>query len=98
MERNLLEDVKRRVLSPGPFASWKHEQSNEPRFDLSNLAGSAQEVLDYAKRLPMYAMRDDDRRCRQAAFAIMQNLYPIVEALDTDAGLYLGQAVEALKR
>jgi len=39
--------------------------------------------------------REDVRR---VAFAIMQNLYPIVEAVDTDAGQYLAQAVEALRK
>lgn len=96
---DLLREVRKRVLSPGPFARWRHEQaSNQARPDLRNLLPSARAVVAQCESLPAVvggSLREDTRR---VAFAIMQNLYPIVEAIDTDAGQYLANAVEALRK
>lgn len=94
----LLEEVRERVLSPGPFAKWKHEASNQARPYLSNLMGSAQTALAHCQDLPGYVGADAREDVRRIAFAVMQNLYPIVEAIDTDAGQYLAQATEALRK
>lgn len=94
----LLKEVHRRVTAPGPFAQWKHEVSNQARADLVNLLPSARAVAAQCESLPAVvggALREDTRR---VAFAIMQNLYPIVEAIDTDSGQYLANAVEALRK
>ena len=95
---DLLKEVRSRVLAPGPFARWRHEASNQARADLRNLLDSAQAVEAQCKDLPMEAARDSREGVRRVAFAIMQNLYPLVEAIDTDAGQYLAQAVEALRK
>jgi hypothetical protein len=95
---HLIKEVKRRVLAPGPFAQWKHEASNQARPDLANLLPSARAGTAQCESLVAVVgggLREDTRR---VAFAIMQNLHPIVEAIDTDAGLYLGNAVEALRK
>lgn len=95
---HLLKEVKRRVLAPGPFARWKHEGSNQGRADLANLLPSARAVSAQCDSLVAVVgggLREDTRR---VAFAVMQNLYPIVEAIDTDAGQYLANAVEALRK
>ncbi len=94
----LLEEVRSRVLSPGPFARWKHEASNQARPVLPNLIDSARAVQTQCRDLGRAVAADSRGRTRLVAFAIMQNLYPIVEAIDTDAGQYLGQAVEALRK
>ena len=92
--RKLLEEVRGRVLAPGPFASWRHEASNQARPDLpGNHQGRKQQ-----QRLPMYVEAASRENVRRVAFAVMQNLYPIVEAIDTDAGQYLAQATEALRK
>lgn len=97
--KSLLEQTRERVLAEGPFRTWRHEQSpNQARLDLRTLEGEARAILAHCKDLQGFVgldMRDDVRR---VAFAVMQNLYPIVEAIDTDAGLYLAQAVEALRK
>jgi len=95
---DLLKEVRSRVLAPGPFAQWHHEASNQARPVLRNLLDSAQAVVAQCRNLPMAAARDDRGETRRVAFAIMQNLYPIVEAIDTDAGQYLAQATEALRK
>lgn len=95
---NLLKEVRDRVLAPGPFARWKHEASNQARPDLRNLQGSALTALEYCKDLPFLVMGDRREDVRRVVFAVMQNLYPIVEAIDTDAGQYLANAVEALRK
>jgi len=95
---HLLEATRDLVRSAGPFARWRHEASNQARPDLGNLLPSARAVAAQCESLPAVvggALRDDTRR---VAFAIMQNLYPIVEAIDTDAGQYLANAVEALRK
>lgn len=94
----LLKEVRSRVLAPGPFASWKHEASNQARPDLRNLSGSAAAVVASCEDLPMYVNADSRENTRRVAFSIMQRLYPIVEAIDTDAGQYLANAVEALRK
>ena len=86
------------MLAPGPFASWRHEASNQARPDLRNLAGSAAAVVAQCEDLPMYVEAASRENVRRVAFAVMQNLYPIVEAIDTDAGQYLAQATEALRK
>lgn len=96
--RDLLEEVRGLVNSPGPFARWRHEAANQARADLRNLYGSAQAVAAQCRDLPLVVMADSRERTRLVAFAIMQNLYPIVEAIDTDAGAYLAQATEALRK
>lgn len=97
--KSLLTEVRDRTLAAGPFRHWRHEQApNQARADLRDLEPLSRAVVAQCKDLPGFVgldMRDDVRR---VAFAIMQNLYPIVEALDTDAGLYLAQAVEALRK
>jgi len=95
---DLLEETRQRVLSPGPCAGWKHEASNQARPNLRNLTDSAAAVVAQCQDLPMYVSADSREDARRCAFAIMQNLYPIVEAIDTDSGQYLGNAVEALRK
>lgn len=95
---DLLKEVRTRVLAPGPFARWRHEASNQARPDLSNLFGSAQAVVAQCRDLPSAVGSGLREETRFVAFAIMQNLYPIVEAIDTDAGQYLANAVEALRK
>lgn len=97
--KSLLEEVRERTLAEGAFRRWKHEQApNQARSDLRNLEGEAQAVLAHCQDLPGFVGLDMREDVRRVAFAVMQNLYPIVEALDTDAGLYLAQAVEALRK
>lgn len=93
-----LNEVRDRVLAPGPFARWRHEASNQARPDLRNLLDSAKAVVAQCQDLPATVATDQAERARLVAFAIMQNLYPIVEAIDTDAGQYLANAVEALRK
>jgi hypothetical protein len=93
-----LEDLRERVVAAGAFRNWKHEASSQAAFDLRNLAPSASGVVEHAKALIHGINVDGDRAVRFAVFGILQNLYPIVEALDDQAGLYLGQAVEQLRR
>jgi len=95
---DLLKEVRSRVLSPGPFAQWRHEASNQARSDLRNLFGEAQTVVAQCRDLPGFVAMDMREDTRRVAFAIMQNLYLIVEAIDTDAGQYLAQATEALRK
>jgi len=95
---DLLKEVRRRVLAPGPFARWKHEASNQARPDLRNLLPSARAVAAQCETLPAVVGGDLREDTRRVAFAVMQNLYPIVEAIDTDAGQYLAQATEALRK
>lgn len=95
---SFLEELREGVLSPGPFARWKHEQANQARPVLSNLLDSARAVQAQCRNLSGAVAMDSRERTRLVAFAIMQNLYPIVEAIDTDAGQYLGNAVEALRK
>jgi hypothetical protein len=95
---SLLEETRRRVLSEGPFRQWRHEGANFGAPDLTNLTEPAEIVYQQAIKLMEAAEQDDHQGARGAAFTIIQNLFPIVEALDTDAGLYLGQAAEALRR
>lgn len=95
---DLLKEVRSRVLSPGPFARWRHEAANQARPDLRNLLDSGRAVVAQCEDLPMMLLGNRREDVRRVAFAIMQNLYPIVEAVDTDAGQYLAQAVEALRK
>ena len=95
---DLLQQVRSRVLAPGPFARWRHEASNQARPNLRNLLGSARAVAAQCESLPAVVGGDLRADTRRVAFAIMQNLYPIVEAIDTDAGMYLAQATEALRK
>lgn len=95
---SLLEEVRSRVNAAGPFAAWKHEASNQARPNLRNLLDSARAVQAQCQDLAAAVAVDSRERTRLVAFAIMQNLYPIVEAIDTDAGQYLGNAVEALRK
>lgn len=95
---SLLKEVKELVNAPGPFRHWRHEASNQARPDLRNLIGSAQAVVAQCRDLPVVVGFDSVEDTRVVAFAIMQNLYPIVEAIDTDSGQYLAQAVEALRK
>jgi hypothetical protein len=55
-------------------------------------------VFDHSKVLMRAMMKDDHGLTARAAFAIMQNLFPIVEALDPDAAKYLAQAAEKLRQ
>jgi hypothetical protein len=55
-------------------------------------------VADYTRGLVAGVAEDNHRVATRAAFAVMQNLYPIVEALDSDAAKYLAQAAEALRQ
>ena len=98
MSKSLLEEVRRRVLSPGPFAGWRHESANQARPVLTNLRGTAETVLAHCQDLVGAVAMDNYPDTRRVAFAVLQNIYPIVEALDTDAGLYLAQATEALRK
>lgn len=99
MTSHLLKEVRDRVLSPGPFAQWRHEAaSNQARSVLRNLLPSAQAVEAHCASLSAAVGGDLREDTRRVAFAIMQNLHPIVEAIDTDAGLYLGNAVTALRK
>jgi hypothetical protein len=95
---NLLERVK----SPGAFREWRHprelNESSLGTIDLSNLASSSRMVYDHSKVLMRAMMKDDHGLTARAAFAIMQNLFPIVEALDPDAAKYLAQAAEKLRQ
>lgn len=95
---NLLEDVKRKVLAEGPFQGWKQGASNQALPDLRNLLEPSRAIFDFSKVLYRGLTEDNHATAARAAFAIMQNLYPIVEALDSDAGSYLAQAAEALRR
>jgi len=95
---DLLKEVRSRVLAPGPFARWTHEASNQARSNLRNLADSARAVQAQCRDLPGVVAMDLREDTRRVAFAVMQNLYPIVEAIDTDAGQYLAQATEALRK
>lgn len=95
---DLLKEVRDRVLAPGPFARWQHEASNQARPDLRNLVDSAKAVQAQCRDLVSVVAMDSSERTRLVAFAIMQNLYPIVEAIDTDAGQYLAQATAALRK
>lgn len=95
-----LKDLLERVHSPGPFRKWRRsiEETSAGTIDLRHLASSAKLVAEYGKGLMRGASEDNHRAVTRAAFAIMQNLYPIVEALDADAGKYLAQAAEALRQ
>lgn len=100
---NRFTDLIERVNSPGAFRNWHHprQELNETSagtIDLKHLSGSVERVWQYAKRLPAACKRDDQDAAIRASFAIMQNLYPVVEAIDSDAAKYLAQAVEALRR
>jgi hypothetical protein len=95
---SLLEETRRRVLAEGPFQGWKHEGANFGAPDLTNLTEPAEIVYEQSTKLMEAAEQDDHDGARKAIFVILQNLFPIVEALDTDAGLYVAQAAEALKR
>jgi len=95
---HLLEEVRARVMAPGPFSRWKHEASNQARPDVRNLSGAARTALAYCRDLPAYTAMNSRADVRRVVFATLQNLYPLVEAIDTDAGLYLAQAVEALRK
>jgi|WetSurMetagenome_2_1015567.scaffolds.fasta_scaffold30888_4 hypothetical protein len=95
---NLLEETRRRVLAEGPCQAWRHESANLGAPDLTNLTEPAEIVYEQSVKLMEATEQDDHDAARKAAFTIIQNLFPIVEALDTDAGLYLGQAAEALRR
>jgi len=95
---SLLKEVRDRVLSPGPCVSWKHEASNQAKFPLENLESSAVAVQAQCQDLRIPVSLGQREQTRLIAFAILQNLYPIVEAIDTDAGQYLAQATEALRK
>jgi hypothetical protein len=95
---DLLEETRRRVLSEGPCANWRHEAANYGSPDLTNLTEPAEIVYEQAVKLMEATEQDDHDGARKAVFVILQNLFPIVEALDTDAGLYVSHAAEALKR
>ncbi len=97
-----LKELRERVNSPGAFRGWRHPKSlNETSsgtIDLGNLGSSSRMVYDYSKTLVRCTSSDDHPMARRAVFAIMQNLFPIVEALDPDSAKYLAQAVEQLRR
>jgi hypothetical protein len=93
-----LDELERRVLSEGACSEWRHGASNQAQYDLSNLKEPARAVFDYSKRLAASVQYDDQKAALRHVFAILQNIYPIVETLDTDAGQYIAQAAEALRK
>lgn len=96
---SLLREVKERVNASGAFRHWRHEADSHPgTLDLSNLSVPSRLIYDYAQVLTRAVAQDNHAVSTKAVFAIMQHLYPIVEALDSDAAQYLAQAVEALRR
>lgn len=99
---SILNEMRDRVLAPGAFRHWKHskrlDETSNGTLDLKHLASSSRMVSDHSKVLARAVMKDSHGAAARAAFAIMQNLYPIVEALDSDAGKYLAQAAEKLRQ
>lgn len=97
-----LNELLERVNAPGAFRNWKHPKKlNETSLgtiDLRHLGASCRMVHDYSKLLVKAVVKDDHGLAVRATFAIMQNLYPIVEALDADAAKYLAQAAEQLRQ
>lgn len=94
-----MKELLERVHAAGPFRHWRRpiEETSAGTTDLRNLMHSAESVFEYSKRLVRGVSEDDHRAATVAAFAIMQNLFPLVEALNPDAGKYLAQAAEALR-
>lgn len=95
---DMLAEVKRRVLAEGPFQRWVHESSDSAACVLANLIDSATTVVDASRLLAHGVAKDDVQVATKAALLMLQNAYPVVEALNRDAGQYLAQAVEALQR
>jgi len=95
---SMLAEVKRRVLAAGPFQAWVHEASDSSACVLSNLINSAIAVADASRLLVQGVNKDDFQVTTKAALLVLQNMYPVVEAINRDAGQYLAQAAEALKR
>lgn len=95
---DMLAEVKRRVLAEGPFQHWVHESSDSAACVLANLLDSATAVVDASRLLAHGVNKDDFQVATKAALLVLQNMYPVVEALNRDAGQYLAQAAEALKR
>lgn len=97
-----LNELLERVNATGAFRHWKHpkelNETSSGSIDLRHLGSSCRMVLDYSKVLASAVMKDDQGLAVRAAFAIMQNLYPIVESLDADAAKYLAQAAEQLRQ
>lgn len=97
-----LNELLERVKAPGAFRHWKHSkdlnETSSGSIDLRHLGSSCRMVHDYSKVLAKAVVGDDHGLAARAAFAIMQNLYPIVESLDSDAAKYLAQAAEQLRQ
>lgn len=97
-----VKELIERVNAPGAFRNWKHSkdltETSSGTLDLRHLGSSCRMVHDYAKVLAKATVQDDHGLAARAAFAIMQNLFPIVEALDADAAKYLAQAAEQLRQ
>jgi hypothetical protein len=98
-----LNSLIERVNSPGAFRNWRHpkkvlQETSAGTINLIHLASSCRMVCDYTDVLNKAVSKDDHGLAARAAFAIMQNLFPIVEALDPDSAKYLAQAAEALRQ
>jgi hypothetical protein len=99
MSEDYLE-MMRRVKSPGAFQAWTHKRAlkEESQYDLGNLYPMVLRSHEALKALTIAVQMDERDAATQAAFGVLQLLYPLVEALDSDAGKYLAQAVEKLRR